>query len=76
MIIASAVVMNCRVIDVKHFVEDDVLDHEARNVVRIKRTAYDYRFVGRIMVSQYAVRFSSRPRKNRFGKPAAKVPEV
>ena len=75
-IIASAVVMDRRVMDVKHFVKDDVFDHEARNIVSIERTADDYRFVGRIMVSQYAVRFSSRPSENRFSKPATKVPEV
>ena len=76
MVIAPSVVMDCRMMDVKHFVEDDVLDHVARNIVRIERAADDDRFVGRIMMSKYAICLPGRPCENRFSEPTAEVPKV
>ena len=56
MIVPSAVVMNCRVMDVQHFVEDDVLDDVARHVRCVKRLAYDDRRVRRVMMCEDPVR--------------------
>ena len=56
MIVASAVVMNCRMVNVQHLMEDDVLDDVARHVRCVKRLAYDDRRVRRVMMCEDPVR--------------------
>ena len=50
-VVSASIVMNGRVVDVEHFVEDYVLNDTCRNVRRIERAADDDRVVRRIVVA-------------------------
>ena len=50
-VVSAAVVVNGRVVDVEHFVEDDVFHDVIRHVRRIERAADDDRVVRRIMMA-------------------------
>jgi len=60
-VVSASIVMNGRVVDVEHFVENDVFDDEIRHVRRIERAADDDRVVRRIVVTKDPVGFACGP---------------
>ena len=60
-VVSASIVMNRRVMDVEHFVEDYVLNDTWRHVRRIERAADDDRVMGRIVVTKDPVGFACGP---------------
>jgi len=73
MVVPAAVDDLCRVIDVEHLVEDDVLDDEFRDKGRIERFADDDGLVGGIVVAEDAIGFPYRPGQRRFRQGSAEI---
>lgn len=59
--VSTAVYDLGRVIDVEHFVEDDVFHDELRDRCRVERFADHDGFVGRVVVAENAISLSGRP---------------
>lgn len=72
-VVAAAVVMHGRVVNMEHFVEDHVIDDEWRGALVVKRTADHDRIVCRIVMPKDAVGPSGRPGQDRAGKPAVEM---
>ena len=72
-IVPAPVVVNGRMVDVQHFVKDDIFDDVSRHIRRVERTADDDRVVRRIMMPQNAVSVPGRPRKHWFFNASAEI---
>ena len=72
-IVAAAVDMFCRVMDVEHFVIDDVFDDVTRRFRRVQRYADGDMVVGRVVVAEDAVGLFGGPRQCWFGDRVAKI---
>ena len=58
MVVSAAVDDLRRVVDVEHFVEDDVFHNEFRDSRRVERFAYDDGLVGRVVVAEDTISLS------------------
>ena len=65
-----------RVGDVKHLVEEDILDDVLRHLRIIERTADRYGVVGSVVMAEDSVGVSRRPCQYRFREFSTEVPEV
>ena len=75
-VVPAAVMVNRWVLDVEHFVVDDVLHDPTRHIPGVERLTYDDRLMRRVVMCEDAVRLLRRPRQYRFWKLPAKIPEI
>ena len=72
-VVAAAVDVFGRVVDVEHFVKDDVFDDVSRHIDGVKRPADGDVVVRCVVVAEDAVGFLGRPRQHRFWDRVAKI---